>query len=91
MISLLVFILKLQRQIYTELLRMTIVVETIQDLVHTLQGKTETALCWMDNNDMIANAEKFKAIVLSKRKQNLQSLFFKTKLYLPLKMLTCWV
>ena len=54
----------------------TAAVETIQDLVQTLKGKTETALCWMDNNDMIANPEKFKAIVPSKRKQNLDKVAF---------------
>ena len=30
----------------------------------------------MDNNDMIANPEKFKAIVPSKRKQNLDKVVF---------------
>ena len=49
----------------------TAMAETIQDLVQAIQGKTETALYWMDSNDMIANPEKFKAIVLSKCKQNL--------------------
>ena len=54
----------------------TAMAETIQDLVQTFQGKTETALCWMDHNDMIANPEKFKAIVLSKCKQNLGDAVF---------------
>ena len=31
----------------------TAVFQKIKDLVRTLQEKTETALCWLDNNDMI--------------------------------------
>ena len=45
--------------------------ETIQDLINALQNKTERAIKWMENNSMIANPDKFKAIILTKdRKDN---------------------
>ena len=45
--------------------------ETIQGLINTLQNKTERAIKWMENNNMIANPDKFKAIILTKdRKDN---------------------
>ena len=40
--------------------------KTIDGLVHDLETKSESAIEWMDNNNMIANPGKFKAIVLSK-------------------------
>ena len=42
--------------------------ETIQDLINALQNKTERAIKWMENNNMIANPDKFKAIILTKKK-----------------------
>ena len=45
--------------------------ETVQDLINALQNKTERAIKWMENNNMIANPDKFKAIILTKdRKDN---------------------
>ena len=45
--------------------------ETIQDLTNTFQNKTERAIKWIENNNMIANPDKFKAIILTKdRKDN---------------------
>ena len=44
----------------------TAVAETIQFLINSLEIKTSKAIQWMENNDMIANPEKFKAIVLTK-------------------------
>ena len=44
----------------------TAVAETIQALINSLEIKTSKAIQWMENNDMIANPEKFKAIVLTK-------------------------
>ena len=38
----------------------------IQDLINSLEIKTSKAIQRMKNNDMIANLEKFKAIVLTK-------------------------
>lgn len=40
--------------------------ETIENLVHSLETKSEIAIDWMQENKMIANPGKFKAIVLSK-------------------------
>ena len=45
----------------------TAVAETIQDLINSLEMKTSKAIQWMENDDMIANPDKFKAIVLTKR------------------------
>ena len=44
----------------------TAVSETIQDLINSLDVKTSNAIEWMKDNDMIANPNKFKAIVLTK-------------------------
>ena len=43
----------------------TAVAETIQDLIYSLDVKTGNAIEWMKDNDMIANPNKFKAIVLT--------------------------
>ena len=40
--------------------------KTIDGLVHDLETKSDSAIEWMDNNNMIANPGKLKAIVLSK-------------------------
>ena len=44
----------------------TAVAETIQALINSIEIRTSKAIQWMENNDMIANPEKFKAIVLTK-------------------------
>ena len=46
------------------------VAETIQDLINSLEVKTSNAIEWMKGNDMIANQNKFKAIVLTKTDHN---------------------
>ena len=46
------------------------VAETIQDLMNSLEVKTSSAIEWMKDNDMIANQNKFKAIVLTKTDHN---------------------
>ena len=46
------------------------VAETIQDLMNSLEVKTNNAIEWMKDNDMIANQNKFKAIVLTKTDHN---------------------
>ena len=48
----------------------TAVAETIQDLINSLDVKTCTAIEWMKDNDMIADPNKFKAIVLNKTDHN---------------------
>ena len=50
------------------------VVETIQDLKNSLEVKTSNAIEWMKDNDMIANQNKFKAIVLTKTDHNTASI-----------------
>ena len=37
--------------------------ESMPDLVKTLEKETEVALSWLENNEMIANPEKFHAIL----------------------------
>ena len=46
------------------------VAETIQDLINSLDVKASNAIEWMKDNDMIANPNKFKAIVLTKTDHN---------------------
>ena len=46
------------------------VTETIQDLMNSLEVKATNAIGWMKDNDMIANQNKFKAIVLTKTDHN---------------------
>ena len=46
------------------------VAETIQDRMNSLEVKTSNAIEWMKDNDMIANQNKFKAIVLTKIDHN---------------------
>ena len=48
----------------------TAVAETIQDLINSLDVKTSNAIEWMKVNDMIANPNEFKAIVLTKTDHN---------------------
>ena len=43
----------------------TAVAETIQDVLNSPEVKTSDAIEWMKDNDMIANPNKFKAIVLT--------------------------
>ena len=48
--------------------------ETVQELIH--QVKTEKAINWLDLNNMIADPDKFKAIILSKEKLNTTNINF---------------
>ena len=48
----------------------TAVAETIKDLINSPDVKTSNAIEWMKDNDMIANPNKFKAIVLTKPDHN---------------------
>ena len=41
--------------------------ETIQGLVDIMQHKAESAISWMEENDMIANPDKFKAVIITSR------------------------
>ena len=49
----------------------TAIGQTIQELKCELEGKAEKAIEWIENNNMIANPEKFKAIVLAKENKTL--------------------
>ena len=53
--------------------------ETVQELINLLQVKTEKAINWLDLNSMIANPDKFKAIILSKEKPNTTDITFNFK------------
>ena len=44
--------------------------ETMPDLVKTLEKEIGVALSWLENNEMIANPEKFHAILLKKNQTN---------------------
>ena len=50
------------------------VAETIQYLMNSLEVKTSNATEWMKDNDIIANQNKFKAIVLTKTDHNTASI-----------------
>ena len=47
--------------------------ETIQGLVDITRHKTESAISWMEGNDMIANPDKFKAIMITKDRQQTEN------------------
>ena len=53
--------------------------ETVQELINLLQVKTEKAINWLDLNNMIANPDKFKVIILSKEKLNTTDITFNFK------------
>ena len=42
----------------------------MRDLVNTLQKEMRIALSWVEQNEMIANPEKFHVIILRKSKAN---------------------
>ena len=44
--------------------------KSMSDLVNTLEKETGVALSWLENNEMIANPEKFHAILLRKNQTN---------------------
>ena len=48
----------------------TAVAETIQDVINSLEVKTSNAIEWMKDNDLTADPNKFKAIVLNKTDHN---------------------
>ena len=48
----------------------TAVAETIQGLISSLEVKTSNAIKWVKDNDMIANPDTFKAIMLTKTDYN---------------------
>ena len=48
----------------------TAVAETIQGLINSLEVKTSNVIKWMKDNEMIANPDKFKAIMLTKIDHN---------------------
>ena len=52
----------------------TAVAETIQDLINSLEVKASNAIEWIKDNDMIANPNKFKAIVLTETDHNTASI-----------------
>ena len=47
--------------------------ETIQGLVDIMQHKAESAISWMEENDMIGNPDKFKAIIITKDRQQTEN------------------
>ena len=47
--------------------------ETIQGLVDIMQHKAENTISWMEENDMIANPNKFKAIIITKDRQQTEN------------------
>ena len=51
---------------FTDDYTITAIGKTIESLVHDLETKPESAIEWMDNNNIIAISGKFKTIVLSK-------------------------
>ena len=47
--------------------------ETIQGLVDIMQHNAESTISWMEENDMIANPDKFKAIIITKDRQQTEN------------------
>ena len=53
------------------------------DLLHKLEKESESAEYWFINNNMIANPDKFQAIIMNKRKKN--QITHKLKKYITMK------
>ena len=47
--------------------------ETIQGLVDIMQHKAESAISWIEENDMVSNPDKFKAIIITKDRQQTEN------------------
>ena len=44
--------------------------KNLNDLLRALEKESESAVDWFSNNNMIANADKFQAIIMNKRREN---------------------
>ena len=44
--------------------------KNLNDLLRTLEKESESAIDWFRNNIMIANPDKFQAIIMNKRREN---------------------
>ena len=44
--------------------------KNLNDLLHTLKKESESAVDWFRNNNMIANPDKFQAIIMNKKREN---------------------
>ena len=44
--------------------------KNLNDLLRTLEKESESAVDWFRNNNMIANPDKFQAIIMNKRREN---------------------
>ena len=44
--------------------------KNLNDLLRTLEKESESAVDWFRNNNIIANPDKFQAIVMNKRRKN---------------------
>ena len=51
--------------------------KTIQELIGSLESECEVALNWFNENKMIVNPEKFRGIIIDKRKQDHANKIFK--------------
>ena len=47
--------------------------ETIQGVVDVIQNKTASAISWMVENNMIADPDKFNAIIITKSRQHTEN------------------
>ena len=53
--------------------------KNLNDLLRTLEKESESAVDWFRNNNMIANPDKFQAIIMNKRREN--QITHKLKIY----------
>ena len=51
----------------------------LNDLLRTLEKESESAVDWFRDNSMIANPDKFQAIIMNKRREN--QIIHKLKIY----------
>ena len=47
--------------------------KTEEDLIKKLEQGADEAVCWLEQNEMIANPDKFKAILIKKDKSDLSN------------------
>ena len=53
--------------------------QKLSDLLRTLEKESESAVDWFRNNTMIANTDKFQAILMNKRRE--EQITHKLKIY----------
>ena len=68
--DLLLWLTKSDLQSFGEDNAISVTFKNLSDLLHTLKKELESAVDWFRNNNMLANADTFQAIIMNKRREN---------------------